>query len=114
MAKGAHGPGAWAARLESQGTDFFADWAGKTPPASSGGNARGSSWPSGNPADASGAFRPNPRASTEVVKPFFQTAKLIHLDDPGRLSIFRERELSAAARASFQRYFFGGMIGSNR
>jgi len=47
------------------------------PPASSGGNARGSSWPSGNPADASGAFRPNPRASTKAVKPFFQTAKLI-------------------------------------
>src|SRR4030042_4433945 len=51
---------------------------GKRSPASSGGNAQGSLWPSGNPADASGAFRPDPRASTKVVKLLFQTAKLIH------------------------------------
>jgi|GEM_PF-3096863 len=42
------------------------------PSASSGGNERGSSWPSGNQADASGAFHPDPRTSTKVVKPFFQ------------------------------------------
>jgi len=50
---------------------------GKRPPASSDGITRGSSWPSGNPADASGAFHPDPRASTKAVKPLFQTAKMI-------------------------------------
>ena len=52
---------------------------GKRSPASSDGNARGSSWPSGNPADASGAFRPGPRTSTKVIKALFQNAKLVHM-----------------------------------
>jgi hypothetical protein len=34
-------------------------------------------WPRGNPTDASGAFRPGPRAPTEASTPFFQNSKLI-------------------------------------
>ena len=40
-----------------------------------GGNPRGSSRGNGNPADASGAFRPDPRVSTKVVIKFPQSAK---------------------------------------
>jgi len=51
---------------------------GKHAPPSSGGDALGSLWLRGNPADASGAVRPDPRASTKVVRTLFQTAKLLH------------------------------------
>lgn len=37
-----------------------------------------------------------------------------NLGYPPWLNMKREPQLSAVARASFQRYFFGGMIGSNR
>jgi len=46
-------------------------------PASSGGKDLLSSWPSGTPTDASGAFRSNPRPSTKAFIPFFQIAKLL-------------------------------------
>jgi hypothetical protein len=53
------------------------DRAGKIPPAFSGGNELLSSGARGNPTDASGAFRPGPRAQTEALMPFFQNSKLI-------------------------------------
>jgi len=46
-------------------------------PASFGGKDLLSSWPSGTPTDASGAFRSNPRPSTKALIPFFQIAKLL-------------------------------------
>jgi len=53
------------------------DGAGKIPPASSGGDKLLSSGTRGDPTDASGAFRPDPRAPTEALPPFFQNSKLI-------------------------------------
>ena len=50
---------------------------GEDTPASSVGNKLLSSWPRGNPTDASGAFRSGPWAPTEAVTPFFQNSKLI-------------------------------------
>ena len=64
----ARGPGRPAWNHEA----LSSPWMGReSAPASSGGNERRSSKRSENPADASGAFRPAPRASTEVVTPFF-------------------------------------------
>jgi len=48
-------------------------------PASSGGKDLLSSWPSGNPTDASGTFRSNPRPSTKAFIPLFHTAKLLRI-----------------------------------
>jgi len=64
------------------------------PPASFGGNAQGSSGSSGDPADASGAFRPGLRALTEEVKLLFQSPKVIRICSyPCGRKRFSRREL---------------------
>jgi hypothetical protein len=78
--------------------------AGEDTPAPSGGNTLGSSWPSGSPADASGAFRPGPRASTKAVTLFFQTAKLIPF-----LRFLEGRGDSAAFHGTTRRWSFHGL-----
>ncbi|MBM4331728.1 MAG: hypothetical protein FJ117_10980 [Deltaproteobacteria bacterium] len=77
------------------------------PPASSGGNARSFSWSSGNPADASGAFRPGPRALTKVVKPLFQTAKLIPIEVFANLKIGRSNVIPGKRSATRNPDFSG-------
>jgi len=78
--QGLPGPGGQTGPLGIIRADFSGDRPGKIPPASSEGDNLLSSWPGGNPTDASRAVRSGPRAPTEVVTPFFQNFKMIGLE----------------------------------
>lgn len=103
-AKGFQGLGPRSARLESGGADFSGGRA-----ASFGGYRRGSSGLRGNPADASGGFRPDPQAQMEAFPPFFQNSKVLQKVEfpPFREGQINFRQYHQMKNAGFGKFRIG-------